>query len=206
MIPRTRIAELLRETSGASQEEMDGLLNGPEDGLIKLERFVQAVRDEPGIKLADSDSIVDIVTHCPKCGNQHIDQVEFERSGPVVDGVQGCVVTWDNRPHKSHLCAFCGWVWRPADVYTQGVQETNTKGANDSSFEPDPYMVVKLERASTGESVEVRDRAGHTIALVALTPDLQTLFGDKETIYFRIIINRGIVTLHQTISPSEFNS
>ncbi len=35
-------------------------------------------------------------------------------------------------PHRSHLCHGCGHIWRPADVPTNGVVATKTKGKADS--------------------------------------------------------------------------
>ncbi len=61
---------------------------------------------------------IDMVLHCPSCWIQHIDAPEPP--------------DWDNRPHRSHRCGFCGHIWRPADVPTNGVLQTLTHGANDS--------------------------------------------------------------------------
>lgn len=41
---------------------------------------------------------------CPQCGHRHVDEGE-----------------WAKRPHKSHLCANCGLIWRPSNEYTVGV-------------------------------------------------------------------------------------
>lgn len=59
---------------------------------------------------------LDMVLHCPACGQQHIDGT--------------CP------PHRSHVCDVCGHVWRPADVYTHGVPTTRSRGANDSPPPP----------------------------------------------------------------------
>lgn len=42
---------------------------------------------------------------CPLCNEQHIDYGEFA-----------------TKPHHTHACQHCGLVWRPAKVYTVGVQ------------------------------------------------------------------------------------
>lgn len=80
---------------------------------------------------------IKMILHCPACGLQHIDAPTGEHS-------PGCNITcgmpasgcsckkWDNPPHRSHLCAGCGHIWRPADVCTEGVQSIETRGANDS--------------------------------------------------------------------------
>lgn len=64
-------------------------------------------------------STIDMVLYCPECGKQHIDEPS---------GASG----WTNPPHRSHLCAFCGCRWRPADIATNGVREIKTKGLFDS--------------------------------------------------------------------------
>lgn len=51
---------------------------------------------------------LNMILHCPKCGQQHVDAVE---------------PNWDNPPHKTHLCAHCKHLWRPANVPTYGVKE-----------------------------------------------------------------------------------
>src|SRR4026207_2104657 len=60
-----------------------------------------------------------MILHCPECGVQHIDAPD-ERTPD-----------WDNPPHRSHLCHACGWIWRPADVATDGVTDTKTHGKAD---------------------------------------------------------------------------
>ena len=60
---------------------------------------------------------IKMVLHCPRCSRQHIDA-----PGP----------DWDNPPHRSHLCAYCNCVWRPADVPTEGVAEVETHGKADN--------------------------------------------------------------------------
>lgn len=44
------------------------------------------------------------VLFCPVCRAQHVDCLE-----------------WAVRPHKRHLCARCGYEWRPFDFCTVGV-------------------------------------------------------------------------------------
>jgi ribA/ribD-fused uncharacterized protein len=77
---------------------------------------------------------IDMVLHCPNCGLQHIDAPEFnsERHDPYP--AFGCdpALSWTNPPHRSHLCHGCGHIWRPADVPTNGVVATKTKGKADS--------------------------------------------------------------------------
>lgn len=69
-------------------------------------------------------AVIPMVLHCPRCHLQHIDAPD-ERTPE-----------WHNPPHRSHLCHGCGFVWRPADVPTVGVERTQTTGKNDSPPEP----------------------------------------------------------------------
>lgn len=67
---------------------------------------------------------IDVVLFCPVCKTQHIDAPEPD-SG------------WTNPAHKSHLCHNCGFIWRPADVPTNGVTAATTRGANNT-YPPHP--------------------------------------------------------------------
>jgi hypothetical protein len=72
---------------------------------------------------------IDLLLYCPRCDAQHIDMPD-EATG------------WTNPPHRSHLCGQCGWVWRPADVATNGIAGVKSKGERDLSpipvRDPDP--------------------------------------------------------------------
>lgn len=65
---------------------------------------------------------IPMVLHCPRCGEQHIDDATEE---------------WPNPPHRSHQCQApgCNTIWRPADVATAGVHHISTKGKSDN-WEP----------------------------------------------------------------------
>ncbi len=60
---------------------------------------------------------INMVLYCPSCGAQHIDEPNGQ---------------WTNPPHRSHQCQDCGYIWRPADVPTNGVRATLTKGEADA--------------------------------------------------------------------------
>jgi hypothetical protein len=66
---------------------------------------------------------IDLLLFCPMCGEQHIDEPQPEKN-------------WTNPPHRSHECQFCAHVWRPADVATNGVLKTATKGQRDGTARP----------------------------------------------------------------------
>lgn len=48
---------------------------------------------------------IPIILHCPTCGGRHVD-----------------VGVFADKPHHTHACQHCGFVWRPAVVPTVGVQ------------------------------------------------------------------------------------
>lgn len=48
---------------------------------------------------------IPMIMHCPECHKRHVDQGTFA-----------------HKPHHTHACQFCGFVWRPAIVTTVGVQ------------------------------------------------------------------------------------
>lgn len=98
---------------------------------------------------------IDMVLHCPKCGLQHIDAPEVP---PIIcDGSFARVTPpWSNPPHRSHLCAACGVVWRPADVPTNGVAAVKTVGERDDSIAATAgkrlqYLLDNAVVALTGE-------------------------------------------------------
>lgn len=48
---------------------------------------------------------IPMILHCPTCGGRHVD-----------------VGVFADKPHHTHACQHCGFVWRPAVVPTVGVQ------------------------------------------------------------------------------------
>lgn len=77
---------------------------------------------------------INMILFCPQCGFQHIDIAEDE---DVLESEGLSPGVWKNPPHRSHLCAECGFIWRPADVPTNGVSKITTAGKADSW--PQPY-------------------------------------------------------------------
>ncbi len=86
---------------------------------------------------------VDLVLHCPACGLQHIDKANSSevRSEAKDRGLEPGTPEWasfikahewTNPPHRSHLCAGCGHIWRPSDVTTNGVVAVSSAGEHDS--------------------------------------------------------------------------
>lgn len=90
---------------------------------------------------------IDLVLHCPQCGKRHVDQPDAPDRYCVTEADGSCSSTdprcmhqpepaprWENPPHRSHLCAGCGYIWRPADVPTNGVAATLTRGQLDCTM------------------------------------------------------------------------
>lgn len=124
---RARAAGRDREVevvSGAlTRKEIDAL-SGKAQVAFCLDKFgtyeealVRLTEAKVRESAAPADTLVplDMVLHCPACGKQHIDEPEGE-------GDDGATTkrpdVWTNPPHRSHLCAGCGHIWRPADVPT----------------------------------------------------------------------------------------
>ena len=51
-----------------------------------------------------TDTPIPMIMMCPGCGLRHIDE-----GG------------WETKPHHTHACQNCGFIWRPAVVPTVGV-------------------------------------------------------------------------------------
>lgn len=61
---------------------------------------------------AAQQTIIPTLLWCPECGEQHIDEGE-----------------WETRPHKTHQCQSCGHEWRPYEVPTRGVRDEKAQQA-----------------------------------------------------------------------------
>lgn len=86
---------------------------------------------------------IDMILHCPKCHVQHIDAPDQQDPNERDFGMTTKESNvWNNPPHRSHLCHECGWIWRPADVPTNGVAEIKTRGKNDSPIEPESHARI----------------------------------------------------------------
>lgn len=109
-------------------------------------RAQDAIESQP--VLLESSVPIDMILHCPACGEQHIDDIE---PGAIITDCKlvGAAETWTNPPHRSHLCSGCGHIWRPADVPTNGVAEIKTKGKNDS-----PEVAFSAESEAQGYALE----------------------------------------------------
>lgn len=66
---------------------------------------------------------IDMLLYCPRCGTQHVD-APHQESG------------WTNPPHRTHLCAHCGALWRPSDSCTNGVAKLKSEPPQNLSAEP----------------------------------------------------------------------
>ncbi|WP_247896103.1 hypothetical protein [Azospirillum brasilense] len=101
----------------------------------------------PAATLADdgpaaltSPAPLPMLLFCPRCGLQHIDAPD-ERAG------------WTYSPHRSHLCADCGCIWRPADVPTSGVLAIATSGKADNWNGADAVAAAEAELLRTFKDI-----------------------------------------------------
>lgn len=89
-----------------------------------IERSIAAAEEQDDRMLEEIQKLnqnppIDMVLHCPVCRHIHVDAPEPETG-------------WDNPPHRSHKCHYCGCIWRPADVTTNGVHRIKTRGEKDT--------------------------------------------------------------------------
>lgn len=99
----------------------------------------------------DATPVIDMVLYCPNCGTQHIDKDNYDeirikaaelgvdREGDRAYSDWLEEHEWTNPPHRSHLCHSCGCIWRPADVFTNGVEAIQTKGKADTWVGKAPF-------------------------------------------------------------------
>ena len=128
------IGPLLRDKLHRAFRELGHTANGQTSDLLDI------VEDSLGA------NPIDMILHCPACLEQHIDTPE---GAPEMqpDGSVHMEEYWSNPPHRSHLCRHCGFIWRPADVPTNGVAEIKTRGKNDSVLFDGPVDVMRWLRA-----------------------------------------------------------
>lgn len=110
-----------------AQRVLDGMFSarpcpifGNAPTLYSVQEHMWPAPSQPG---QQPPQPINMVLHCPKCGEQHIDKAD---------------AWWNNPPHRSHLCHGCGHIWRPADVPTNGVAAIKTHGTNDSAIAQPP--------------------------------------------------------------------
>lgn len=118
---------------------------------------------------------IDRVLYCPKCGLQHIDAAD----DPHYEGHR----VWTNPPHRSHLCGGCGYIWRPADVPTNGVAAIKTRGKSDSpgvDLTPEQQRITLLAvRAHAAAQLQVPAAPG--MAAQALAAEIvEALRADEK--------------------------
>lgn len=91
----------------------------------KQMEVVLLINEANSAHIRTSQAPIDMLLNCSKCGRQHVDQIEHS----ITPGRMS--LDWSKHPHTSHLCHGCGFVWRPADVPTNGVDRVKTNGQQD---------------------------------------------------------------------------
>ncbi|NTZ82245.1 hypothetical protein FCJ61_04225 [Burkholderia metallica] len=133
---------------------VDSSIDSSQNGIASVSReFLVRLRALLAAHPGQPESI-DMLLFCPKCGVQHVDAPETEpgrliSSGPNAGRAVAPKTTWSNPPHRSHLCAKCGCIWRPADVPTNGVAAIETRGKADTwNGQPEPRTDVTADDVS----------------------------------------------------------
>lgn len=124
----TRVDSTTAEGVGAVVKMKDG---GYVEVRERPNEVSMIINDLNGERLRAANAPIDMILHCPKCGRQHIDSIEHDRWVGRDNCEEVGEMTWNNPPHRSHLCHGCGFIWRPADIPTNGVASIQTKGTND---------------------------------------------------------------------------
>lgn len=126
---------------------------------------------------------IDMLLYCPNCGVQHIDKdnsdelrIQAAELGIDREGDRRCERwieerEWTNPPHRSHLCASCGCIWRPADVPTNGVEAVATHGTADS-------WVAASPDAARALVVRHIDGSANVVGVPEATPLTATALAD----------------------------
>lgn len=127
---------------------------------------------------------VNMVLYCPACGLQHIDAPEDSWQSAVQPDFPP---PWSNPPHRSHLCAGCGHIWRPADVPTNGVAAITSRGVNDSAI-----VVPRGTGALDAARLDFLDKMNAT---------LNARYGTKYG--WRLILSPNIVRLMNDRPPVD---
>lgn len=98
--------------------------------ITRLESAEAALASNKAVAVAVVEPIP-MLLFCPQCGTQHVDAPEAEQ---ILGDDEGLDVrfSWENPPHRSHLCHACGCIWRPAEVATTGVETIATVGKRDN--------------------------------------------------------------------------
>lgn len=143
--------------------------------LLKTERAVLAYESSRSIRATMQTQIealeaaiaalavpVAMVLFCPCCGTQHVDTP---------------TETWDNPPHRSHLCESCGHIWRPADIPTVGVVAIRTRGKLDSPLKEPPIYGVLREDILNARQLPVPMPAGVTLQQALIDSTIRAMGG-----------------------------
>lgn len=136
----------------------DANLRTPKFGPSHIDGDIPVyTRPVPAVPQAgeDESAPIDMVLHCPACGQQHIDGPEGQfypgHTAEESDYVNKYHGLWANPPHRSHLCHGCGNIWRPADIPTNGVPAVKTRGKKDSNLASQPMSRERCHADRDGD-------------------------------------------------------
>lgn len=130
---------------------------------------------------------IPMILLCPMCGVQHIDAPEthhVDRAMAEIGMVVDYSASWDNPPHRSHLCHACGCIWRPADVPTTGVARIETRGKADTfDVSKARELVREQAKGARGEMRHVAEVADINASALCAVVDIRSpnvlVIGDR---------------------------
>lgn len=137
------MSQAIRDAAQALLEAHERLVEQEYVGCGDLDERLALVEDMRAA-LAAPEKPIDMILHCPACLEQHID--EPDPPGHTHVAMDGTESRWGNPPHRSHLCKHCGFIWRPADVATNGVAAIKTKGKDDMVSFDGPAHELRMAR------------------------------------------------------------
>lgn len=153
---------------------------------------------------------IPMVLYCPNCGLQHIDEPKpvnpvdvlrelaplampgYEIDHSAFDKARDSIggASWTNQPHRSHLCADCGCIWRPCDVPTEGVESIATEGKADTW--PDAHeeiQAIQAHKMAEGfreiGTIKIYASGSDVVTQVALLPGDYRELGKSTKIFIK---------------------
>lgn len=175
--------EILLELAATFEDYARQHLAKTPPDLDKAERNIKAAQRARAALVALADGVgeflatleliasepIPMILYCPACGLQHIDEADtHDEAGDKL--MQG-KTPWDNPPHRSHLCAGCGTIWRPADRATVGVEAIETRGVDDS-----PDLAGSIALAASLKAMDGLPRAYPADLIESLAGRLECRF------------------------------
>lgn len=105
VVDATALLDLVTATNGLLSTIDDLPAKQLENERAHFVVLARRAVDRVKVMRFDEPKPIPMLLLCPECRHRHVDEGEFAI-----------------RPHHTHACQECGWVWRPAVVDTVGVR------------------------------------------------------------------------------------